>query len=82
VRLQREQLVFVESDELETSNYLRWVNCPNKKSQENVSYRECLGKIYYMTKTNIHPGQELYVFYGTTYARVRLKIDLDEYYAS
>jgi len=82
VRLAGSRLVFVESDEVETSNFLRWVNCPNKKSQENVRMRECLGKIFYMTKRNIHPGQELYVFYGASYAEDKLKINMTEYWIS
>ena len=39
----------------------------------------CYGKIYYITKQDIHPEQELFVFYGNTYAKT-LNISMTSYY--
>ena len=55
------------------SNWLRYVNCPNKLEQLNVKPATCKGQMYYMTSRSIAPGTELFVFYGQKYAR-RLNI--------
>ena len=31
---------------------------------------ECLGKVFYITKRPIYPGEELLVYYGKSYAEV------------
>ena len=38
-----------------------------------------MGKAYYVTYKDIHPGQELLVNYGTNYLK-DLDIDVDNYY--
>ena len=70
---------FVDGLRPEMSNWLRFLNCPNYESQENVVVHLCYGKIFYRTTKDIIPGQELFIFYGEEYAEI-LNIDLDKYY--
>lgn len=51
------------------SNWLRWVNNPNTFEQLNVVAVQCRYKMYYITVKDIAPGEELYVFYGISYAK-------------
>ena len=39
----------------------------------------CYGLVYYVTGKDIHPGEELFIYYGSTYARI-LGIDLNSYF--
>ena len=63
---------------VERSNWLRFVNCPNHESEVNVDSHFCFGRVFYRTKTDLYPGQELLIYYGDGYAE-ELGI-LDDYY--
>ena len=59
---------FIDALLPETSNWLRYVNCPRNPDEENVSVHYCYGKVYYRTFKDVAPGQELMVYYGDDYA--------------
>ena len=40
----------------------------------------CYGLVYYITSKDIRPGEELFVFYGNSYASGSLGIDLNVYF--
>jgi hypothetical protein len=65
---------YLDAHNIETSNFLRWINCARTPQEENVIVCECKGKIYYKTIRDILPGQELLVYYGASYAK---ELDID-----
>ena len=58
---------------------MKWINCARHVKEQNTVHRFCHDKVYYMTSRDIHPGEELLVYYGDTYAQY-LEIDVDNYY--
>ena len=66
--------VHIEAENIRTSNWLRWMNCSRSFIEENVEMMECAGRIYFITKRDIHPGEELMYYYGHGYAINRLGI--------
>ncbi len=70
---------YVDGRNVETSNWLRYVNCSRKDKEENTIMLQCYDKIYYMTRYDIYPGQELLVYYGDGYAE-ELNIDTEAYF--
>ena len=42
--------------------------------------QQCFDKVYYLTGTDVNPGDELLVFYGPGYAH-KLGIDMKDYYS-
>ena len=70
---------YIDAARIETSNWVRWVNCPRNALEENVKGVYCLGKVYYVSFKPILPGQELFVYYGDDYAEV-LGIDPEEFW--
>lgn len=54
------------------SNYLRYLNHPTKKSEENVYGKQIGTDIYYFTSRQIKAGEELMINYGPTYSKVLL----------
>ncbi len=71
---------FVDGRETETSNWLRYVNCSRKQTEENVYLLQCFDKPFYITWKDVYPGQELLLYYGDEYAKT-LNIDLSLYYS-
>ena len=69
---------YVDAARVETSNWVRWVNCPRTRREENVQGVYCYGKVFYITTKWIHPGQELMVYYGHDYAE-ELGIDVEPF---
>ena len=63
-----------------TSTWIRWVNCARHVKEQNVDMKECYGKAYYMTIKDVHPGEELLVFYGDEYAQDQLDINMELYH--
>ncbi|CAF1641713.1 unnamed protein product [Adineta ricciae] len=51
------------------SNWLRYVNCPIRKEDENLIAVQFNGELYYQTKRDVKAGEELFVYYGEEYAR-------------
>ena len=76
--LQNEIYYYVDGGKVESSNWLRYINCSRKRSEENVMEIQCYDKPYYMTRKDIYPGQELLVYYGDNYAE-DLDIDTEAY---
>ena len=73
--------MYVDAYNVTTSNWLRYINCSRRKSEENVVMRQCYDKPFYVSSTDIYPGQELLVYYGHGYART-LGIDTRSYATS
>ena len=59
---------FLDGFDIETSSWLRFINCAPNVDEENVMCVECKGRFYYLTSKDIAPGQELLVYYGDDYA--------------
>ncbi len=69
---------YIDGYNLDTSSWLRFINCARNSAEENVLVAECKGKIYYLTYKDVYPGQELLVYYGDNYATL-LGIDVDQF---
>lgn len=48
-------------------NWTRYVNCPRRRSEENVTAVQERGRMYYYAKRTIKSGEELLVWYGRAY---------------
>ena len=70
---------FIDGGDPDTSNWLRFINCPNHISEENVMMHTCFGRVYYQTTVDLSPGSELLVYYGDDYAEDNLGINVEEY---
>ena len=68
----------IDGARIATSNWLRWVNCPRNRKEENVMGVYCYGKILYVVAKPIYPSQELMAYYGDAYAQ-SLGIDVSEF---
>ena len=66
---------FIDGKDESTSNWLRYVNCARTESEQNMVAFQYCGCIYYRSFRNIHPGDELLVWYGEEYAK-ELGIDV------
>ena len=66
----------------ETSNWLKFLNCPRTPGERNVRRFQCFDKVYFVTWKDILPGQELLVYYGDDFAKhlgIKTELFLDEY---
>ena len=48
---------------------MRFVNCARNEEEQNMLAFQYRGSIYYRTFKDIHPGEELLVWYGDQYAK-------------
>ncbi|KAK2166958.1 hypothetical protein LSH36_33g08076 [Paralvinella palmiformis] len=62
-----EDIHFIDGSDVERSNWLRFLNCPNHRSEENIATHFCYGRVFHRTKTDLYPGQELLTYYGDNY---------------
>ena len=53
---------------MDTSSWVRFINCARFPEEENVMTLECKGRIFLVTNRDIHPGEELMYYYGDSYA--------------
>lgn len=60
---------FIDAYNVDTSNWTRWVNCARSDDEESVEWMYCAGKVFYMTRKDVYPGQELLMYYGDPYAQ-------------
>ncbi|CAF0923232.1 unnamed protein product [Didymodactylos carnosus] len=60
---------YVDANDPRRSNWLRYVNCPNKQENENLMAVQFNGELYYKTLRDIEAGEELFVYYGEEYAK-------------
>ena len=51
------------------SNWLRYINCARNEEEQNLVAFQYHGEIYYRSFKKIHPGNELFVWYGDQYAK-------------
>ena len=49
---------------MNTSTWLRYINCARFPSELNVGVASCRGRVYYITLRDIAPEEELLCFYG------------------
>lgn len=61
---------YIDGKDPKQSNWLRYVNCPSKKRQENVKAIQQDYDIVYYTLRKIRAGEELFVYYGDEYYEV------------
>ena len=73
-------VLYTDAEDERFSNWVRWVNTPNKQVDENIRSYQYQGQRHYITSKPIQPGTELLVSYGTDYA-LHLGIDMDTYYS-
>ena len=52
------------------ANWLRYINCPRSRSEENVGARQVGHHIEYYTLRPIAAGEELMVWYGPEYGQL------------
>ena len=71
-------IYYIDGGMLGRSNWLRWLNCPTNTHQHNVDGMYCMGKMLYMTRRAIVPGEEMNVYYGDEYAEA-LNIDTKQF---
>ncbi|KAK2166959.1 hypothetical protein LSH36_33g08077 [Paralvinella palmiformis] len=62
-----EDMLRIDGGHIERSNWLRFVNCPNRESDESITGHFCYGRVFYRTKCDIYPGKELLIYYGDSY---------------
>lgn len=67
------ETMWVDAEEEYLSNWLRYANMPTSAQMENLLPLQFKGQMYYLAFRSIHPGTELFVWYGKEYAD-RLKI--------
>ena len=67
-------IAYVDARDPKRSNWTRFVNCPSKKSQENVKPVQKGFEMHYYAKRDIKKGEELFVWYGPEYAKQLLGI--------
>ena len=60
---------FVNAYRMETSNWMRYVNCARSESEQNLVAYQYQGQIYYRTYKDIQPNTELLVWYGSEYGK-------------
>lgn len=70
---------YVDGSELNKSNWLRYINCPENLHQQNlVAFVVDESEIFYLVTRDIPIGQELLVYYGDIYAK-KLGIDTTKF---
>ena len=60
--INRMEYYMIDAKNIETSNWLRFINSPNKKKDVNLEAYQYLGEIYYKTVREISVGEELLVW--------------------
>ena len=70
----------LDGGDVDTSNWLRWLNCASTFKDQNVRAVTCYGRIYFVTIAAIYPRQELLVYYGDDYAK-ELGINVTEFHS-
>lgn len=65
-----EPIGYIDGVDPAKSNWLRYVNCPMTKDQENVRGIQQGYKIIYYTLRKIKAGEELFVYYGDEYYEI------------
>jgi len=73
-----ETIGYIDGEDPRTSNFLRFINHPCSADAENVQAVQKKDKIHYFATRDIHPGEELYVYYGPEYSKYLLGIDVRE----
>ncbi|CAF1122529.1 unnamed protein product [Adineta ricciae] len=62
-------IYIIDGKDPNTSNWLRYINCPNTIEQQNLQPIQYDRNMFYKTIRTIRPGEELFVYYGDEYAR-------------
>jgi hypothetical protein len=72
------QSEWIDAGDPTRSNWMRFVNCPRHKVEENLVAFQWRGKIFYMTVRDIPADRELLVYYGDDYAETLGVTDVKE----
>ena len=67
---QRETAGFVDGVRESESNWPRFVNCSSSESSANIVQWQEWRHVFYGTRQDIQPGEELLVWYGPGFARI------------
>ncbi len=60
-------LWYLDATDLRTSNWTRYVNCPNSGVKCNLDMDQYFGNVQYITKEVVAKGDELFIDYGRDY---------------
>lgn len=60
---------YIDGGNKKYSNWTRYVNCPSTEKQNNVVPIQKQFKMYYYAKRDVSAGEELFVWYGSVYAK-------------
>ncbi|GJQ78091.1 putative ribosomal small subunit assembly [Trypoxylus dichotomus] len=69
----------VDAQQVEFSNWLRYVNCARNINEQNLVAFQFEGNLYYRSVKEIPKGTELLVYYGERFAKM-LNIDTKNYF--
>lgn len=61
---------YIDGEIKRHSNYLRYLNHPTKKSEENVRAKQFGKDVHYLTTRPVKAGEELMVNYGPSYSQL------------
>lgn len=61
--------LFIDGKNENISNWLRYVNCARNSFEENTNTFNCGSKKFYYTIKDVHPSNELLVWYGMSYGK-------------
>lgn len=70
---------YQDATELKTSNWCRYVNCPNHGVKCNIEVDQYYGHVRYVASENIAPGDELFIDYGPEYRVSNIGIKTKNY---
>ena len=58
---------YVDARTVNTSNWMRYVNCARNSHEQNLLAFQYCGSIFYRSLRDVRPGEELLVWYGNAY---------------
>ena len=68
------ELHYVDAEDIENSNWTRFVNCGMKKKMNNMDSDQLYDKFFYVATKDIKEGDELFIDYGIDYRKYNLKL--------
>ena len=69
VKQRGQRAFYLDGRDLESSSWMRFVNCARTEKEQNMVAFQYRGQIYYRSFKEIPPGTELLVWYGEQYAK-------------
>ena len=62
-------VLYIDGRHPKYANWTRFVNCPRSRVEENVAPMQIDLRMYYYAKRRIQAGEELLIWYGSTYGK-------------